>query len=63
MLVMRYTHHVVDVLPVVEGDELEGCEHGPEQVVEAGEPVVGVAPNVTQASVPVGAGPERGGLD
>ena len=32
------SYHVVDVLPVVEGDELKGGEHTPQQVVEAGEP-------------------------
>ena len=51
-------HHVVYVLPVVKGDELKGGEHGPEQVVEAGEPVVGVTPNVTQAGVAVRTGPK-----
>ncbi len=50
-------HHVVDILPVVEGDELEGGEHGPEQVVKAGEPVVGVAAYAAQAGVAMRTGP------
>ena len=52
------TDHVVHVLPVVEGDELEGGEHGPEEVVEAGEPVVGVPPDPPEAGVPVRTGSE-----
>ena len=52
-------HHVVDVLPVVERDQLEGGEHAPQQVVEAGEPVVGVLSNAVQAGVAVGTGPEE----
>lgn len=40
--VVMSTHHVVDVLPVVEGNELEGGEHGPEEVVEIGVAVVRV---------------------
>jgi hypothetical protein len=29
-------HHVVHIFPVVEGDELERCQHGPKEVIEAG---------------------------
>jgi methylmalonyl-CoA mutase cobalamin-binding subunit len=29
-------HHVVYVLPVVEGDELECRQHGPEEIIEVG---------------------------
>lgn len=36
------THHIINILPVVEGDELECSEHGPEEVVEVGVPVVRV---------------------
>lgn len=32
---MTLAYLVVHVLPVVEGDELEGGEHGPQKVVEA----------------------------
>ena len=45
------THHVVDVLPEVEGDELEGGEHGPQEVVEARVAKVGVVPDVGKAHV------------
>ena len=45
------TYHVVDVLPKVEGDELEGGEHGPQEVVEARVAKVGVVPDVGQAHV------------
>lgn len=48
------THHVVDVLPVVERDQLERGEHGPQEVVEVGEPVVRIFTN-PQAHVAHGA--------
>ena len=31
-------HHIVHILPVVQGDQLESGEHAPEKVVKAGEP-------------------------
>lgn len=34
------THHVVYILPVVEGNELERCQHGPHEVIEVGVAVV-----------------------
>lgn len=39
-------HLIVDILPEVESDELEGGEHGPEEVVEAGVAIVWVAADV-----------------
>ena len=42
-------HHIVNVLPVVEGDQLEGCQHGPQQVVETGEAVIWIFSNTTKA--------------
>ena len=51
-------YHVVDVLPVVQGDELEGGEHGPQQVVEACEAVVRIFPNAVKAHKTVRTGPE-----
>ncbi len=51
------THHVVHVFPVVQGDELERGEHGPEEVVEAGVAEVGVFPHVGKTNVSVGATP------
>ena len=45
------TYHVVNVLPKVEGDELEGGEHGPQEVVEARVAKVWVVPDVGQAHV------------
>ena len=44
-------HHVVDVLPVVEGDELEGGEHRPREGVEIGEAEVGIVAQARQANV------------
>ena len=31
-------YHIVNILPVVQGDQLESGEHAPEKVVKAGEP-------------------------
>ena len=32
-----WAHHIVHILPVVQGDQLESGEHAPEKVVKAGE--------------------------
>ena len=48
------SYHIINVLPVVERDELEGGEHGPQQVVEAGVPVVRILSDTSQTHVPVG---------
>lgn len=48
---------IVDVLPVVEGDELKSSEHGPEEVIKAGVPVVRILTHantrVVRVAVPV----------
>ena len=31
-------YHVVNILPVVESDQLKGCQHAPQQIVKACEP-------------------------
>ena len=51
LITSRYldNYHVVHVFPVVEGDELESCQHRPEQVVEACEPIVGIFSNTMKA--------------
>lgn len=36
------TYHIVHILPIIQRDELESRQHGPEEVVEVGVPVVGV---------------------
>ena len=51
-------HHIVHVLPVVEGDQLEGCQHGPQQVVEAGESVVRIFSNTAETDETVRTGSE-----
>lgn len=48
------TDHVVDILPVVEGDELEGGQHGPQQVVETREAEVGILADAVEANEAVG---------
>jgi hypothetical protein len=35
-------HHIVHIFPVVEGDELERSQHGPEEVIKAGVAMVGI---------------------
>lgn len=50
------TDHIINILPVVQSDELEGRQHGPHEVVEVGIPVVGVGPH-TQACEVAGAMP------
>ena len=47
------TDHVVDILPVVEGDELEGGQHGPQQVVKTCEPEVWILPDTAETDEPV----------
>ena len=51
-------HHIVNVLPVVEGDQLEGCQHGPQQVVEAGESVIWIFSNTAETDETVRTGSE-----
>lgn len=60
------TYLVVHVLPVIEGDELEGGEHRPEKVVEVGVAVVRVRAHaqarVALVAVPAGKSHPRRGL-
>lgn len=56
---VRMTHHIVDVFPVVQSDELEGCEHGPEQVIKTGVAVIRVAAHVGKTNVAIGTAPEN----
>lgn len=53
------THHIINILPVIQGDELEGGEHRPEEIVEVRVTMVGVWSNaqtcVLRGTVP-GAG-------
>ena len=51
------TDHVVNVFPVVEGDQLEGGEHGPRERVEIGESEIGIGAQSGDADVASGAGP------
>ena len=46
-------YHIVNILPVVQGDQLEGSQHGPQQVVEAGEAVIWIFPNTAETDEPV----------
>ena len=55
---MFLAHHVVHILPVVEGDQLEGCQHGPQQVVEAGEAVIWIFSNTAETDETVRTGSE-----
>ena len=54
IFVASFTDHVVDILPVVEGDELEGGQHGPQQVVETREAEVGILADTVEANEAVG---------
>ena len=45
--------HVVHVLPVVKGDQLEGGQHGPQQVVKTCEPEVWILPDTAETDEPV----------
>ena len=56
------SYHVVNIFPVVECDQLEGCQHGPEQVVETGESVVRIPSDASKAHKPMGAGPDISNL-
>ncbi len=51
------TDHVVNVFPVVEGDQLEGGEHGPRERVEIGESEIWIGAQTGDADVASGAGP------
>ena len=51
---MFIAHHVVHILPVVQGDQLEGCQHGPQQVVETREAEVGILADAVEANEAVG---------
>ena len=55
---MFIAHHVVHILPVVEGDQLEGRQHGPQQVVEAGESVIWIFSNTAETDETVRTGSE-----
>ena len=55
---MFLAHHIVHILPVVQGDQLEGCQHGPQQVVEAGESVVWIFSNTAETDETVRTGSE-----
>lgn len=48
------SYFIVDVFPVIEGDQLEGGEHRPEEVVETGVTVIGVSTHIRQADVTLG---------
>jgi hypothetical protein len=45
------THSVVRIFPEVEGDELEGVEHRPPEVIKIAVAEVWVVPNVRQTCV------------
>lgn len=36
---------VVDVLPVIQGNQLKGCEHRPQEIIEVGVTVVWIRAN------------------
>ena len=55
---MFMAHHIVHVLPVVQGDQLERRQHGPQQVVEAGESVVWIFSNTAETDETVRTGSE-----
>ena len=52
------TYHVVNILPVVQCDQLKSSQHGPEKIVKAGEPIVGILSNTVEAHKTMGARPE-----
>ena len=41
---MKWTHPVHDGSPALHGDTLEHSEHGEDDVVEGGDPIVGALP-------------------
>ena len=55
---MFIAHHVVHILPVVQGDQLEGCQHGPQQVVEASEAVIWIFSNIAETDETMWTGSE-----
>lgn len=55
----KLTHHIIDILPVVQRDELKRRQHGPHEVVEVGVPVVGVGPDAEAG--PLGGAVPRAG--
>lgn len=36
---------VVDVLPIIQGNQLKGCEHRPQEIIEVGVTVVWIRAN------------------
>lgn len=54
-------HHIVHVLPVIEGNQLERGQHGPHEIIEARVAVVGILADA-QARVTC-IGRERMGID
>ena len=51
------TNHVVNVFPVVEGDELESGQHRPRERVEIGKPVIWIVTQTGQTRVVIRAMP------
>ena len=48
------TYHVVNILPVVQSDQLECCQHRPEKVIKTSEAVVGILADATKAHETMG---------
>ena len=49
--VLRNTYHVVNVLPIVQGNQLKGCKHRPQQIVKTSETVIWIVTNMGQTSI------------
>lgn len=39
---MYSTYHIINILPIIKRDKLEGGQHGPEEVVKVRVPMVGI---------------------
>ena len=49
--VLRNTYHVVNVLPIVQGNQLKGCKHRPQQIVKTSETVIWIVTNMGQTNI------------
>ena len=52
------SHHVVNILPVVQCNQLKRSQHGPEKVVKTCEPIVGILSNAAKTQEPMRTGSE-----
>ena len=55
----KYIYHVVNVLPIVQGNELKGCKHWPQQIVKTSVTEIRIVTNVGQTNIILGTWSEK----